>query len=204
MVFTDVLLFNMALGLAILSPGPAMLAAMHITLSQSRAKGITFGLGLAVMAVIWTALALLGLETIFSLFPFAYGALKITGAAYLLYLAWSMWRGANAPLAQITQKPASNTFWQGFMVNALNPKSVLFATAMITTIFPKNLLLWEKAIILSNHFIIEIAFYSTLALGIGTTALRQRYTRAKATLDRSAALLLGFLGVRLLWDFRKS
>ena len=53
-----------------------MLLAIRATLSGGRAQGIATGLGLGTMAALWTGMALLGLEAIFTLFPWAYLAMK--------------------------------------------------------------------------------------------------------------------------------
>ena len=57
------------------------------------------GIGLGLMAGIWTGLALLGLDVIFPAVPWAYLTLKLIGAAYLIYLAYAIWRDARRPLA---------------------------------------------------------------------------------------------------------
>ena len=53
------------------------------------------GLGLARWQLCWTLAALLGLEAVFALFPWAYSALKIGGALYLIWICHQTWRGAD-------------------------------------------------------------------------------------------------------------
>jgi threonine/homoserine/homoserine lactone efflux protein len=84
------------------------------------------------------------------------------------------------------------------LVNLANPKSVLFAAAVIVVVFPKGLSLTDKAIIVGNHLMIELLFYSALAMLMSTQAISRRYLRLKPVLDRVAAGVLGALGVRLL------
>ena len=50
------------------------------------------------MAATWTLMALLGLGVVFELFPTLYAAARIAGAAYLLYLAYGIWKDASAPV----------------------------------------------------------------------------------------------------------
>ena len=189
--------FNIVLWAAIISPGPAFLVAVQTSLTAGRRAGIATGLGLATMAVIWTTFALLGLEVVFAVVPWAYTAVKTLGAAYLLYVAWGMWRGARDPITG-GAKPVRHAFRQGMLINLLNPKSVLFAAAILVVVFPADMSLLDGAIIILNHLIVEIAFYSCLALAMTTETVQQRYLQAKLYLDRAAALVLGALGVRLL------
>ncbi len=197
MSIEHLLAFNVALFAAIASPGPALLVAIQTSLSSGRAAGVAIGCGLGLMASIWTLMALLGLEAVFRLFPWVYAVAKIAGAIYLLYIAWQMWGGAKKEI-QATITPAKRAFRQGFTINVLNPKSMLFAAAVLIVIFPSNMTIFENAIVVLNHLIVEILFYTALAFGMTTQTVSRRYMNAKLYIDRTASLILGALGLRLL------
>ena len=93
-------------------------------------------------------------------------------------------------------KPTGRAFRQGFLVNLFNPKSVLFAAALVT-VSPAGPGLAD-IVIVANHFLVEIAFYTALAFGMSTQAVAKRYMQAKIHIDRAAAAVLGALGVRIL------
>ena len=189
--------FNVVLLAAIASPGPALLTAIQTSLSTGRTTGVEFGAGLSLMAATWTLMALLGLGVAFELFPVLYIGAKIVGAVYLLYFACRMWKNASV-LTKAQIKPAVGAFRQGFLVNLSNPKSVLFAAAVLVTIFPAGISSTDRIIIVVNHLFVEIAFYTALAYFMSTQAVATRYMRAKSSIDRVAAIVLGVLGVRIL------
>ena len=162
MTWEQLVAFNVALLVAIASPGPALLMATHTSASRGRAAGVVAGVGLGLMAATWTLMALLGLAIVFELFRMAYVGAKILGGAYLLYLAYKMWRNASAPV-DARFPAARHAIRQGFLVNLLNPKSVLFAAAVLVAVFPADLSVAETFVIVINHFVVEVAFYSTLA-----------------------------------------
>ena len=197
MTFELLLAFNLALLAAIISPGPAMLVSIRTTLVHGRLAGIKTGLGLGLMAAIWTMMALLGLNGIFEIFPWAYIAMKTIGAVYLLYIAWNTWRGSRQPLDKEV-KIGKNNFRDGVLLNLSNPKSVLFAAAVIVLIFPPDLSLFEKTIIIVNHFIVEMICYTLIAITMSTEAVSKQYMKAKTWLDRFSAIVLGALGIKLL------
>ncbi len=199
MTASHLLAFNLALLAAWASPGPAMLVAVRATLAGGRRAGIATGLGLALVAALWTAVALAGLHGLIRLFPVAYLALKLAGAGYLLWIAWTTWRGAaRPPTGRLL--PPRRAFLDGVLVNLGNPKSVLFAAAVLVVIFPPGLGLADKSVIVLNHFAVEVAAYSALAAAMGGRAVARRYMALKRWLDRGAALVLGGLGLRLLAD----
>lgn len=199
MTFETVLAFNIALLAALIVPGPAMLFALRTALVEGRGAGLLTGAGLGLMAAIWTALALLGLNGLFAVVPWAYLALKTAGAAYLLWVAYGTWRAARRPLPA-SQRSAKRAFLDGVLINLANPKSVLFAAAVLVVIFPQTLSLTEKALIVLNHFVVELVAYGLFAIALSTGPVSARYLRLKPVLDRVAATILGALGLRLLLE----
>ena len=197
MTFEHILAFNAVLIVSILSPGAAFLMAVRSAISNGRRAGIATSLGLGVMASLWTLAPLLGMDALFALFPWAFAALKIGGAAYLIYLAVKTWRGANMPLND-APKAQGRAFVDGFLVNLSNPKSVLFAAAVLVVIFPPNLTTSEIAFVTLNHLALEILFYTGCAVILTAPTARAQFLRAKPVIDRTAALLLGGLGLKLL------
>lgn len=198
MELEDLIGFNLALLAAMASPGPAFLYQLKSTLGSGRAAGIATGCGLGAMAATWTLVALVGLDGLFQLFPEAYTVFRVAGACYLLYLAWNVWRGASETIIE-TATPNSRAFLGGFFVNLANPKSVFFA-AVLVLIFPPDLSIMEKVLVVGNHLAVEVVVYSSFAFLLSTRVVSQRYLRLKPVLDRIAAALLGGLGVRLMLD----
>ncbi|WP_028956201.1 LysE family translocator [Sulfitobacter sp. 20_GPM-1509m] len=193
----SLLAFNTILIAALLSPGAAFLTSVRMSVSAGRAAGIATGFGLATMAALWTLAALMGLEGLFALFPWAYTTLKIAGALYLIWIAIQTWRHARDPLGDVSV-PRGRAFLAGFLVNLGNPKSMLFAGAIIVVVFPKGLEPAQIALIVANHFALEVMFYTACALLLSSGPARARYLAAKPLLDRIAAVALGGFGLKLL------
>ena len=197
MTLAQLLAFNLALLVAMFSPGPALFVAVQTNLSAGRRSGITVGAGLGLVAATWTLLALAGFAAVFELFPAAYVTARIAGAAYLLFIAYRMWRNASKPVGELPE-PARRAFRQGLFINVFNPKAVLFAAAVLIAIFPGGLGAVNSVVIAVNHLLIELSFYTVLALVLNTEAVAGRYLRAKTWIDRGAAAVLGALGLRIL------
>jgi len=194
----NVIAFNLALAVALISPGPAFVISVQTTLSSGCKSGIWFGVGLGLMAAVWTGLALLGLETIFQIFPWAYGAVRICGAAYLIFLAIKMWLGSNERLEEKPRINQGHSFVRGLLVNALNPKSIFFAAAVLAIVFPPNMLFAENLLVVFNQFVVEVAFYAALANFIGRDKVRASYLKTKKSLDRLSSVVLGSFGLSLV------
>ncbi|WP_135504900.1 LysE family translocator [Roseovarius aestuariivivens] len=191
--------FNLTLLAAMAAPGPALLFAIRQSVVGGFRAGFATGAGLGLVAAGWTGAALLGLGAVFALVPVAYTVLKLLGALYLIWLAWGMWRDARSPIAQ-EAAPGKRAFLGGVLVNLSNPKSVLFAASVLLVIFPAGLSVTDKALIVLNHFLVELVVYACVAAILASPPARAGYLRLKPVLDRAAALVLGALGLRLLFD----
>jgi len=199
LTMAELVAFNTVLLAALLSPGAAMLFITRATVTGGRAAGIATGLGLGTAAALWTLAALLGLEAVFTLFPWTYTALKIGGALYLVWIAVQTWRNARAPLGA-APRPQGRAVLSGMLLNFGNPKSMLFAAAVIVVVFPQGLDATNIAVIVLNHLALELVFYTGLAVALGTPHVRRGYTSLKPIFDRIAATLLGALGLRLILE----
>lgn len=193
--------FVLTLAAAFVVPGPAMLLALRNTLTGGLAAGIATGAGLGLVAALWTAAALAGLGALFALVPWAYGAMKLAGAVYLLWIAVQIWRDAGAALGQSAHPGRARlgrAFAGGALVNLANPKSVLFAAAVLVVIFPAGLGLSDAVLVVAIHAVLEILGYAAIALILSRPIARAGYLRAKLWIDRAAGAVLAALGLRLL------
>ena len=122
--------FGIALLLG-LSPGPDNLFVLMQSATQGRRAGLLVTLGLCTGLLAHTAAVALGLAALLASSPAAFGALKLAGAAYLLYLAWGAWR-APAALSEQQGQPALQPwrlYGRGVLMNLSNPKVLAQALA---------------------------------------------------------------------------
>jgi len=75
---------------------------------------------------------------------------------------------------------------------------VLFAAAVLVVIFPRDMTLIENTTVVLNHLIVEVLFYTAMAMGMSTQTVSAFYIRLKKYIDRISSITLGALGLRLL------
>ena len=194
----QLLLFVATLSVAILSPGPGVIAVSQGAFALGRRRALPYAWGLALGASVWCLFALLGLTVVFRLLPWTYVALKVLGGAYLVWIAWKMWRHAPDPLPDPANGSRGMGFAGGMMLNLSNPKPALFYSAVLLSIFPALLTAGDKLAIYVTAAGVELAFYSALASLMALPWLRRRYYAAKFWIDRTAGLAIGLLGLSLI------
>lgn len=113
-------------------PGPAILYAAARTLAQGRAAGLRAALGIAIGGLVHVAAAALGLSALFHAVPPLYLAVKLAGAAYLVWLGIGMVRSRAADLVPATTTTTTAAaLRQSILVEVLNPKTALFFLAFL-------------------------------------------------------------------------
>jgi threonine/homoserine/homoserine lactone efflux protein len=125
----EVALFALTAFVLVLTPGPNMVYCVSRALSQGRAAGMMSLAGVLLGFVAHLAMATLGLTALLAAVPFAFDALRIAGAAYLLWLAWDALRpGGNTPFVprELPADTPGRLFRMGLLTNLLNPKVAIF------------------------------------------------------------------------------
>jgi threonine/homoserine/homoserine lactone efflux protein len=121
-------LFAVAVLLLVLTPGPVWIYLISRTLAQGRRAGYFSLLGVIAGVIVHVLLAALGLSVALLAIPLAFDAIKLAGAAYLLWLAISTLRGdgMNFEAQPLAAVPDRVLLRQGFIASTLNPKVAVF------------------------------------------------------------------------------
>lgn len=189
-------LFVATLSVAILSPGPGIVAVSQAAFRLGRRDALPYALGLALGASAWCLVALLGLTVLFEAVPLALSAFHVLGGLYLLWVAFKMWSHATEPLPE--PGAAGQGFGAGMALNLANPKPGLFYASVLLSIFPNARGFAPNALIYSTALAVELTYYLGLALVLSAAPIRARYFGAKPGIDRTAALLIAALGCLLI------
>ena len=124
--------FLLASVLLAITPGPAVIYLVTRTLAHGRSAGLASIGGVALGNLGNAAAASLGLALVFAVSARAFIAVKLAGAAYLVYLGVrELERSAARRSARSEPPPRSRAFRDGLLVALLNPKTALFFAAFL-------------------------------------------------------------------------
>jgi threonine/homoserine/homoserine lactone efflux protein len=161
--------------------------------------GAAAGLGVSAGSLVHVAIAALGVASLIAASEVAFDLLRYGGAAYLLYLAWGLWR-APPPQAERGSRTVRRAFLRGALNNILNPKVSIFVLAFLPQFTdPARGPVWQQIVILG--LMLGLASvpvncaWGLLAGSLG--AFLRRFGRA---MNRVAALVFAGLAARLVWD----
>jgi len=168
----------------VLTPGPNMMYLVSRTVAQGRRAGLVSLGGVAAGFAVYLAAATAGITAVFAVVPGLYLAVKLAGAAYLLWLAWNALRPGGVSVfapADLPADPPRRLFTMGLVTNLLNPKIAVMYMALIPQfVRPGHSPIWLQSLCLG-------AVQITVALAVN------------AMIVVVAGGLVGFLTRRPLW-----
>jgi homoserine/homoserine lactone efflux protein len=126
--------FGAAIAISV-SPGAGAIQSMATGLTQGVRRGYWSILGLEVGLMLQLALVAIGLGAAVANSILAFNIIKWIGVAYLVYLAVRQWRTATVDLSEQVSKAMDGgrvaLLVRGFLVNATNPKGLVFFLAVL-------------------------------------------------------------------------
>lgn len=201
---SQLLPFVAASVLLTLAPGPDNLLVLALGMARGRRQGVAFGLGCAAGCLNHTALAALGVGALIVASEPAFGALRVAGGLYLVWLGIQAIHHALPTDGRRLAVPADSCarlFRRGLLANAINPKVVLFFLAFLPQFVrpERGNAAWQM-VQLGLVFTVQAALVFIL-IGAFAGALGERLARRPSLslwLDRAAGGLFLLLGLRLL------
>ena len=125
--------------IVLITPGANVLVVSSLAAGGSRRAACFAALGVTVVAGIWSALAVFGVNAVFAAHPYLRLSLQVAGGAYLVYVAVRLWRaGVTSNQAEIVALQPRAAFRLGFLTNIMNPKSALFFGSIFATAMPPH------------------------------------------------------------------
>lgn len=164
-----------ALGM-VLTPGPNMIYLISRSICQGRAAGLISLGGIALGFVVYMLCAALGITALVFAVPYAYDALRLTGAAYLLILAWQAVRPGGRSPFQVRDLPVDGPrklFAMGFATNLLNPKiAMLYLSLLPQFIDPAQASVLAQSLVLGSvQIAVSVTVNAAIAVAAGSIAV---------------------------------
>jgi threonine/homoserine/homoserine lactone efflux protein len=188
---------------ALLTPGANVLLVSQLAAAEQQRSAVFAALGITVGALIWSTLAVLGVNTVFAAVPALRLALQIAGGLYLLYVATRLWRASDAAggapaAAHSAAHSAAQAFRLGFLTNITNPKSALFFGSVFAASFPADpgaaLHIAAVSMVVFN----ALTWHLLLAFLFSRERVQRLYAMRRLWANRLAAAVVGVLGTKLL------
>jgi len=201
-------LFVVASLLLIVTPGQDMILVMSRSVAQGAGAGVATAAGVSVGLVGHTVLATLGLGALLRTSEWIFLALKLVGAAYLLYLGFGLLRTKHGALAlgSMALRSVDKLFFDGAFSNLSNPKIAVFYFAFLPQFVAPHASKPAVTIFALGCAFAVLTFAVKGPVGL-TAGLRSGWLRSRpgvvVWLYRSSGVVLLLLGLRLALERRQ-
>lgn len=202
MTLTAFLAFAGLVTFAAISPGPAVLMSARTGLTEGFRTGVFLAMGIGSGAVVWALAAMFGLNLIFAAAPSLLWALKIGGAAYLLWVAFCLWRSAKTPFVTEDARPVPRSAFAayrlGLWTNLSNPKAAVMFSSIFLGTLQQSTPIWVLALLVAVIFTAETLWNSLVARIFSLDRTRAKYISLKTVIDRCFGGALALLGLKIV------
>ena len=151
-------------------PGPTVMLVVSYALGSGRRTGWATVPGVTLGDFTAMTVSILGAGAVLAASATLFTVLKLAGAAYLVWLGLQLWRADPSPEAlegaAKGQGPRA-MFWNAYVVTALNPKGIVFFTAVVPQFVVTDRPLLPQVFILETTFLVlaavNVALWAVLA-----------------------------------------
>lgn len=181
--------------LAVISPGADFALVTRNSLLLSRRAGVLTALGIGLGVLIHVGYTLLGVGLLLQQSTWLFDALRLAGAAYLIYLGVKMLLSKTDSPATPLQKPPidSAALRTGLLTNALNPKTAVFIVSLFMQVVQPGTGLATQLGYGAFIALAHVGWFTLVALCFSAGAVRDRLLAARLWIDRLfGGLLIGF------------
>ncbi|MFD9353649.1 LysE family translocator [Streptomyces sp. NPDC060031] len=197
---TEVIAVAVITLLAVISPGADFAMVVRNSYLYGRPTGLFAAAGVAAGVLVHVSYTMLGVGLLIASSTALFTAIKLAGAAYLVWIGIRTFRTRAEVTVDLESKPRQTPLGamrSGFLTNVLNPKTTLFVVSTFTQVVDPQTGLWQQAGYGLFMSAAHLGWFSAVALFFSDSRLRDRMLKAQKALNRAIGSVLVGLGVGL-------
>lgn len=199
------LVFVGVVALLTITPGADMAMVARSVFTGGRRDAFATTLGISAGCFVWACASALGVAAVLAASQTAYDALRLVGAAYLVWLGvQSLLAARRGTVPAVGEGPRqAHPFRQGLLTNLFNPKiAVFYSTFLPQFIGPGDPALLVSMLLACVHIALGIVWLSLYAWLLDRAVETFKGSRVKRALDALTGTVLVGLGLRLAAERR--
>ena len=194
---------------ALLSPGPDFFFVSQTAVSRTRRQAMFGVIGITLGVVVWSALALAGLQLVLQRLAWLERLISIAGGLYLAWMGVKMLRGALRAPASAASEPKAElqqsdwaTLRAGLLTNLSNPKVVIYFGSVFSAFLGDGVSAGARWGLWSMVVIETLLWFTVVAGVFALPAMRRGYLRLSRWIDGLAGAVFVAFGLHLIFSKR--
>ncbi|MFD3665663.1 LysE family translocator [Streptomyces sp. NPDC058659] len=186
--------------LAVISPGADFAMTVRNSYLYGRAAGVLAAVGIALGVLVHVTYTMLGVGLLVSRSPMLFTAMKLIGAAYLVYIGYKTFVAktqVDVDLSDDGGLSKAGALRTGFLTNALNPKTMLFVLSTYTQVVSADTPVFQQVGYGLFMSFAHLVWFALAALLFSQQSLRTRLLQRQTVLNKVIGTVLVGLGMVL-------
>ena len=183
--------------LGAMSPGPSLAVIVNLSLSQGRIVGLIAAVSHGLMIGLFAFATAFGLVVIVERNPLIFNTVQIAGCVFLIWMAVKLlFTTANREIVSVVTAQSSK--WlaarDGLLIVLVNPKIIIFFSALFSQFVDASSQLWEKTLLALIAGTVDMLWYMLMAVVISNSSSNETglnaYKKYGQWLDKLFAVVL--------------
>lgn len=188
---------------ALITPGPDFFLVSQTAVSRSRKDAVLVAFGICLGAMVWSLLALMGLNIIFEKMAWLKQGVLVAGGLYLCWLGYQMLRSAfskgEQSIKQIVLPQSPYLFFmKGLLTNLSNPKAVIYFGSVFSLFLANPLFDQHHSLLFIIIAIETLLWFLVVAFVFSLPTFRTAYQNFAKWIDGISGGIFTLLGVYLI------
>jgi threonine efflux protein len=188
---------------ALITPGPDFFLVSQTAVSRSRKDAVLVAFGICLGAMVWSLLALMGLNIIFEKMAWLKQGLLVAGGLYLCWVGYQMLRSAfskgEQSIKQIVLPQSPYLFFmKGLLTNLSNPKAVIYFGSVFSLFLANPLFDQHHSLLFIIIAIETLLWFLVVAFVFSLPTFRTAYQNFAKWIDGISGGIFTLLGVYLI------
>ncbi|MFE0644275.1 LysE family translocator [Streptomyces sp. NPDC058877] len=186
--------------LAVISPGADFAMTVRNSYLYGRTAGVLAAVGISLGVLVHVTYTMLGVGLLVTRTPALFTAMKLVGAAYLVYVGYKTFVAraqVDIDLSEGGGPSKAGALRTGFLTNALNPKTMLFVLSTYTQVVSVDTPVFQQVGYGLFMSVAHLVWFALAAVLFSNPALRNRLLQRQTVLNKVIGAVLVALGMAL-------
>ena len=182
-----------------MSPGPSLAIVIRNNINFNRISGILTSIGHGLGIGVYATLAVLGLGLILQANQTIFLLIQIVGLILLFFYGIIFILQKNSEEINETNQRQLNSFFQGFSIAIINPKILIWFTAVYSQFIYLEATFFFNTILVATASIIDALWYIFVSIIVTGYGLKTFLIEKKILIQKITGIVLIFISIALLF-----
>ena len=184
-----------------MSPGPSLALIIRNSVTINRYAGILTSIGHGIGMGVYAIFAVTGLIIILTTNEILFQFIQIIGILFLLFIGFQFLFKKNQEIDHINNQKNFNSFLQGFSIAILNPKILIWFSAVFSQFVKIDASFFSHSILVITASVIDGIWYIIVTVIVTSYGMGNFFQRRKNFIQKTSGIILVLIGILLIIDF---